>query len=90
MSLRRWSRAFCFVSGYTYFPWDLTLMPVSIMVLLQIKPTANPWLKAIVFALFASYAAEYKNVETFFTEKGRPSRSAWHLRTAFWVTHFIP
>jgi hypothetical protein len=42
----------------TYVPWDLTLMPVSVMVLLQIKPKANPWVKAILFALVTSYLAE--------------------------------
>lgn len=42
----------------TYFPWDVTLMPLSIMVLLQIRPRTNPWYKAIFFALLSSYIAE--------------------------------
>lgn len=42
----------------TYFPWDLTLMPLTIMFLLQIKPNTNPYLKAIIFALISSYLAE--------------------------------
>lgn len=42
----------------TYLPWDLTLMPVSVMFLLQAKPDANPYLKAIVFALLTAYIAE--------------------------------
>lgn len=42
----------------TYFPWDITLMPVSIMILLQIKPNGHPLLKAILFGVGASYLAE--------------------------------
>jgi hypothetical protein len=42
----------------TYFPWDITLMPVAVIVLLQIKPLVNPWYKAIFFALLASYGGE--------------------------------
>ncbi|MCM3162710.1 CBO0543 family protein [Metabacillus litoralis] len=42
----------------TYLPWDITLMPVTIMVLLQIKPNTRPIIKAIVFALITSYIAE--------------------------------
>jgi hypothetical protein len=42
----------------TYFPWDVTLMPVSVMILLQFFPKINPWLKAIFFAISTSYIAE--------------------------------
>jgi hypothetical protein len=42
----------------TYFPWDLTMMPVGIITLIQVKPKANPWMKAIIFALGTSYVAE--------------------------------
>jgi hypothetical protein len=42
----------------TYFPWDVTLMPVTVMLFLQIKPNGNPVIKAILFALFAAYIAE--------------------------------
>jgi hypothetical protein len=42
----------------TYFPWDVTLMPVTIITLIQIKPKMNPWFKAVVFSLLASYVAE--------------------------------
>ncbi|UGB28786.1 CBO0543 family protein [Metabacillus sp. B2-18] len=42
----------------TYIPWDLTLMPITIMVLLQIKPNTRPIIKAILFALITSYIAE--------------------------------
>ncbi|WP_420063844.1 CBO0543 family protein [Metabacillus litoralis] len=42
----------------TYFPWDFTLMPVSIISLLQFKPKASPWIKAGLFALGSSYIGE--------------------------------
>jgi hypothetical protein len=42
----------------TYFPWDVTLMPVTIMFFLQIKAAVNPFLKAILFGLFSGYLAE--------------------------------
>ncbi|PLT29995.1 CBO0543 family protein [Peribacillus deserti] len=42
----------------TYFPWDITLMPVTVMFILQIKPDTNPFIKAIVFAVFSAYIAE--------------------------------
>jgi hypothetical protein len=42
----------------TYFPWDTTLMPVTLMMLLQIKASVNPLIKAIFFGLFSGYVAE--------------------------------
>jgi hypothetical protein len=30
----------------TYAPWDLTLMPITVMLLLQIKPQYNPFYKS--------------------------------------------
>ncbi|MFC4102549.1 CBO0543 family protein [Paenibacillus xanthanilyticus] len=42
----------------TYLPWDFTLMPVTIIWLIQFKPSVSPYLKAAVFALLTSYVAE--------------------------------
>lgn len=42
----------------TYVPWDITLMPVTIMLILQTKPRTNIYLKALIFALISSYIAE--------------------------------
>jgi hypothetical protein len=42
----------------TYLPWDITLMPVTVIIILQIKPEANPYMKAFVFAIISSYLAE--------------------------------
>lgn len=42
----------------TYFPWDFTLMPLSIVLILTYKPKASPWVKGVIFALLASYVGE--------------------------------
>lgn len=42
----------------TYFPWDLTLMPVTVMTLIEWRPKINPFIKAVGFAFLASYIAE--------------------------------
>lgn len=42
----------------TYFPWDFTLMPLSVATLLIIKPQAKPWVKAVIFALLSSLVGE--------------------------------
>lgn len=42
----------------TYFPWDYTLMPLSVILLLRIKPKANPLIKAIIFSLLTSFVGE--------------------------------
>ena len=42
----------------TYFPWDITLMPVTVMIFLQVKPNMNFFIKAVMFALFSGYIAE--------------------------------
>jgi hypothetical protein len=42
----------------SYFPWDFTLMPITLMLFIQIKPNRNPWMKAIIFALISSFIAE--------------------------------
>ncbi|MFS0671630.1 CBO0543 family protein [Ornithinibacillus sp. 179-J 7C1 HS] len=42
----------------TYVPWDITLLPVTIMFWLQYKPDANPFLKAIIFAGMTAFIGE--------------------------------
>jgi hypothetical protein len=44
---------------HTYFgPWDITLFPVTIMILLQYKPTISPYIKALLFAFLAAFVGE--------------------------------
>lgn len=42
----------------TYFPWDFTLMPVTILFFLQYQRNLNPWWKAVIFAGISSFVAE--------------------------------
>ncbi|WP_227937570.1 CBO0543 family protein [Alkalihalobacillus deserti] len=41
-----------------FFPWDTTLMPVTVLAFLQFKPKINHYLKALLFAGLAAYIAE--------------------------------
>lgn len=41
-----------------FVPWDFTLLPVSIMFLLQVKPQMSPIIKAIAFSIFSSFIGE--------------------------------
>ncbi|MCX7924055.1 MAG: hypothetical protein N3B21_18900 [Clostridia bacterium] len=41
-----------------FVPWDLCLIPVSTMILLQYFPRINPWIKAIVYALAGSFIVQ--------------------------------
>lgn len=49
-------KVFPFIS--LYFPWDFTLLPVSIMLLLQFKPNINKYIKAVVFSFMCSFVFE--------------------------------
>jgi hypothetical protein len=39
-------------------PWDFTLFPISVMILLQFKPKINAYIKAIVFAFLSAFVFE--------------------------------
>jgi membrane-bound metal-dependent hydrolase YbcI (DUF457 family) len=44
---------------HTFFmPWDLTLFPVLVMLLIQYKPRINPYIKAVLFSLFTAFVFE--------------------------------
>ncbi|WP_123043102.1 CBO0543 family protein [Cohnella candidum] len=42
----------------SYFPWDFTLMPVSILALRLVKPQASRYAKAAFFAIVTSFVGE--------------------------------
>ncbi|MGJ9386192.1 CBO0543 family protein [Salipaludibacillus sp. CF4.18] len=42
----------------SFFPWDFSLLPVTIMFLIQIKPNVSPLIKAIFFSVFTSFIAQ--------------------------------
>jgi hypothetical protein len=41
-----------------YLPWDMTLFPVSVMVMLQFKPEINVYIKAVIFSFLCSFIFE--------------------------------
>lgn len=41
-----------------YLPWDLSVMPVTAMLFYQYKQNWNPWIKAVIFAIFGSFVSE--------------------------------
>jgi hypothetical protein len=41
-----------------YFIWDFTLMPVLVILMIQYKPTVNPYIKAVIFSIISSFIAE--------------------------------
>jgi len=75
----------------TYFPWDITLMPVSIMLLLQLKPNANPLIKAIFFGIFSGYIAEpiFHWLEIYQPENWRYSYSVPIQVIIYLVSHYL-
>ncbi|GFZ96979.1 hypothetical protein GCM10008018_49190 [Paenibacillus marchantiophytorum] len=42
----------------SYVPWDFSLFPVAVMVLLQMKPSWSPYLKAAIYSTLCSFVAE--------------------------------
>lgn len=42
----------------TFFPWDFSLIPVTMMLWLQFKPTLNPLLKAVIYSALTSFIGE--------------------------------
>ncbi|MFD2444092.1 CBO0543 family protein [Bacillus sp. CGMCC 1.16607] len=41
-----------------FLPWDFSLIPVTLMLWLQFKPTYNPFLKAIIYSALSSFIGE--------------------------------
>lgn len=42
----------------SFFPWDFTLIPVTMMLWLQFKPTLNPFIKAVIYSALTSFIGE--------------------------------
>ncbi|NRD78272.1 hypothetical protein HPT25_12935 [Bacillus sp. BRMEA1] len=75
----------------TYFPWDITLMPVSVMILLQVKANGNPFIKAILFGLFSAYLAEpfFHWLEIYVPTKWRYTYSVPIQIIIYLVAHYL-
>ncbi|HBW36110.1 MAG TPA: hypothetical protein DEF89_12665 [Desulfosporosinus sp.] len=50
-----WKPFPCF---YSFFPWNYSLFPVVVMLLLQFKPKVNPIIKAVGFAFLCAFVCE--------------------------------
>jgi hypothetical protein len=42
----------------SFVPWDLSLLPVGFLVLVQIKPNISPILKALLFSVLSTFIGE--------------------------------
>jgi len=42
----------------TFFPWNYTLLPISIMLILQYNPNINAYMKAVAFSFFSAFIVE--------------------------------
>jgi hypothetical protein len=45
-----------FIPGY--IPWDLTLLPITVMFIIEIKPQLSPIKKAIIFSFLTAFIGE--------------------------------
>lgn len=49
---------FVFPFNPGYIPWDLTLLPLNMLFMIEIKPQWSPLLKALTYALLVSFVGE--------------------------------
>ena len=42
----------------TFIPWDLSLMPITIMIFIQVKPKVSPFLKGLLFSGITAFVIE--------------------------------
>jgi len=68
----------------TYAPWDLTLIPVTVMWLLQFKPRIHPLVKGAAFALLTAYVGE-----PFFNRIGIYEPARWEFTYSVPIYFFI-
>lgn len=59
MQLKAWHYLYPVVPVIpSYLPYDLAIMPVTVMIIIQVKPYIKPIYKAIFFALLAAFVGE--------------------------------
>ncbi len=66
-----------------FIPWNYTLFPVGIMLLLQFKPKVNVYKKSVAFAFFTAYI-----FEPFFVWAGKYDMVHWKCWYSFII--YIP
>lgn len=75
----------------SYLPWDFTLMPVIIMMLIQFKPRVTPFIKAIIFAGLSAFVGEpfFKWIRTYDPEQWEYIYSFPFFVIIYLIAHFI-
>jgi hypothetical protein len=75
----------------SYLPWDLTLLPVIIMSLIQFKPHFNPYIKAFIFAGGTAFIGEpfFALIKTYEPEQWKYIYSFPILYVIYLIAHVI-
>jgi xanthine/uracil permease len=75
----------------SYLPWDFALIPVTIMFLIQFKPQANRYIKALIFAGGSAFIGEpiFTWLKTYDPEQWKYIYSFPILFMLFLTAHFI-
>lgn len=57
VSMGKWSYPIKLIpnSGVLFLPYHISMLPVAVMFTLQIKPSFNPFVKAVIFAGFGAF-----------------------------------
>lgn len=62
----------------SFIPWDITLLPVSVLVFLQFKTNISPFIKAVIFSGISSFA-----IQPLFVILGFYVPTHWHHYYSF-------
>lgn len=70
----------------SFFPWDFSLIPVTMMLWLQFKPTLNPFIKAVIYSVLTSFIGE-----PLFEWIGLYTRVKWNVFYSFpiWIVIYL-
>lgn len=68
----------------SFVPWDLSLLPITFLVLVQVKPNTTPIIKAILYSFFCSFIGE-----PFFEYLGFYQSLKWNHLYSFPIHFFI-
>src|SRR5699024_3359930 len=74
-----------------YVPWDFSLIPTIMMLLLQYKPEMNPFIKAIAFGGLSSFVGGqfFRWIDLYTMEEWKHIYSFIIYIILYLVTHFI-
>jgi len=92
VSLGLWSYNYSVVPFIpAYIPWDFSLIPTIVMLLLQYKPGINPFIKAIVFGFLSAFVGGpiFKWIDLYNMEEWKHIFSFGIYMVLYIVTHYI-